>query len=181
LGTLTLGFPTIVQPNNYTSLNLFNTQTTTLNVGGAATTVSLGAATGTATINNVTTAMKHLDGKTAAPGIAAGAGAGTTPTVTMGTNSNDISGVINITTGTTPTGTNAIVATITFNTAYVTAPFVTLTPANRNAQALTGSTAVLVPAPGQTNGTTTTTFIIESGTTALTASTAYIWNYQVIQ
>lgn len=181
LGTLTLGFPTIAQPSNYTSLNLFNTQTTTLNLGGAATTVAIGAATGTATINNVTTAIKHLDGTTSAPSIAAGVGAGTTPTVSLGTNSNDIAGIINITTGTTPTGSNAIVATITFNTAYVTAPFVTLTPANRNAQALTGSTVVLVPAAGQTNGTTTTAFIIESGATALSASTAYIWYYQVIQ
>lgn len=161
--------------------SVFNTAATTGNLFGAGTTVSIGAATGTATINNVTTAMKHLDGTTAAPGIAAGTGAGTTPTVSMGTNSNDISGIINVTTGTTPTGTNAIVVTITFNTSYVTAPFVTLTPANRNAQALTGATAVLVPAAGQTNGVTTTTFVIESGATALTASTAYIWAYHVIQ
>jgi hypothetical protein len=196
-GTLTLRNVTLSAPNatsfamngaspSITSTStgtasLFNTNILTGNLYGAATTVAIGAATGTATINNVTTAIKHLDGTTAAPGIAAGVGAGTTPTVTMGTNSNDISGIINITTGTTPTGTNAIVATITFNTAYVTAPFVTLTPANRNAQALTGANAVLVPAAGQTNGVTTAAFIIESGPTALNASTPYIFYYHVIQ
>lgn len=36
---------------------VFNTNATTLNIGGAATTVGIGAATGTATINNATTAI----------------------------------------------------------------------------------------------------------------------------
>lgn len=177
--TLTAAFTT-VQGVSATA-NLWNTTATAVNFAGAGTTIAIGAITGSTTINNITTAIRHLDGITAAPGIAAGVGAGTTPTVTMGTNSTDIAGILNITTGTTPTGTNAIVATITFASAYVTAPFVTLTPANRNAQALTGATVVLVPAAGQTNGVTTTTFVIESGATALAASTAYIWYYHVIQ
>lgn len=123
--------------------------------------------------------IRHLRGTTTAPTIAAGTGAGTTPTVSV--TGTDIAGLVNITTGTTPTGTNAIVATITFNTAYTTAPYVILIPANRNAQALAIGSIVLVPAAGQTNGVTTTTFVIESGATALAASTAYIWSYQVIQ
>lgn len=40
--------------------NVFNTNATTLNIGGAATTVGIGAATGTATINNATTAIAGL-------------------------------------------------------------------------------------------------------------------------
>lgn len=36
---------------------VFNTNATTLNIGGAATTIGIGAATGTATINNATTAI----------------------------------------------------------------------------------------------------------------------------
>lgn len=123
--------------------------------------------------------LRHLRGTTTAPTIAAGVGAGTTPTVSV--TGTDIAGLVNITTGTTPTGTNAIVATVTFNTAYTTAPYIILTPANRNAQALAIGSIVLVPAAGQTNGVTTTTFVIESGATALAASTAYIWSYQVIQ
>jgi len=39
---------------------VFNTNATTLNIGGAATTVGIGAATGTATINNATTAIAGL-------------------------------------------------------------------------------------------------------------------------
>ena len=49
-GTLTLQNPTII--GQATTQNLFNTVATTLNIGGAATTLSLGASTGTTTVNN---------------------------------------------------------------------------------------------------------------------------------
>jgi len=55
LGTLTLGFPTIVQPSNYTSLALFNTQSTTVNFAGAATTFNLGGTPTTALTANIFT------------------------------------------------------------------------------------------------------------------------------
>ena len=42
---------------NQTTFNLLNTTATTLNVGGAGTTVSIGAATGTTTINNANTVV----------------------------------------------------------------------------------------------------------------------------
>jgi len=116
----------------------------------------------------------RLAGTSAAPTIAAGAGAGTTPTVSIGSNSTDMAGIVNVTTGTTPSGTNATIATITFNTTYGTSPFVQLQPANAITALLSGVTMVYVTE-------TTTTFAIISGTTALTAATAYKWKYHVIQ
>ena len=44
---------------NQTTGNLFNTNATTLNIGGAATTLALGASTGTATINNATLSLPN--------------------------------------------------------------------------------------------------------------------------
>jgi hypothetical protein len=123
--------------------------------------------------------IQHIVGNTSTPTILAGAGAGTTPTASI--TGTDIAGLINITTGTSPNGGNAIVATITFNNNYPNAPYVEISPANRNAQALAIGSQVLVPANGQTNGVTTAAFVIESGATGLAGSTAYIWTYHVIQ
>lgn len=120
------------------------------------------------------TKTNHLIGRTSAPTIAAGTGAGTSPTVVI-TNGTDISGIVDVTTGTTPAGTNAIIATITFNSAYGAAPNIQLTPNNANAAGLAATlTMVYVTS-------TTTTFVITSGTTALTASTQYKWFYTVVQ
>lgn len=119
--------------------------------------------------------VNHLAGLTSAPTIAAGAGAGTSPTVSIASGSTDLAGCVNVTTGTLPTGTNAVVATITFNKSFVTsAPFIVLYPANAVTATLSGVSMVFVTS-------TTTTFVITSGTTALTGSTAYKWNYHVIQ
>lgn len=107
-----------------------------------------------------------------APTIAAGAGAGTSPTVSIA--GNDACGAVSVTTGTLPTGTNAAIATITFATAYGFSPYVVLYPANAATATLSGVSMAFVTA-------TTTTFVITSGTTALTAATAYKWNYHVIQ
>jgi len=169
----------------YDATHLF---TVSLNSAGAATlnatsTITITPATtitGALTNSATTTTLKHLAGSTSAPSIVAGTGAGTSPTVSV--SGTDISGIVNITTGTSPSGSNAIVATVTFNTAYASAPKgVVLVPANVNAAALTNATQVFVPANGQTNGTTTTTFVVESNGTALAASTAYIWTYTIIQ
>lgn len=114
----------------------------------------------------------HLIGNSSTPTIAAGAGAGTTPTVSVA--GNDIAGAITITTGTSPTA-SAIVATITFNRPYASAPRVILTPRNSNAAVLTGAATVFV------NSETTTTFVINVGSTNLAASRQYIWNFIAIQ
>ena len=55
---------------NQTTANLFNTTATTLNIGGAATTLSLGAGSGTATINNATVNFANATSFTANSALA---------------------------------------------------------------------------------------------------------------
>lgn len=118
--------------------------------------------------------VKHLIGlTTAVPTIAAGAGAGTSPTVTLSATATDLAGVVNVTTGTTPSAAGVVV-TITFNFAYGSAPNILLTPGNSATAALSGATHVYVTS-------TTTTFVINAGASALAASTAYTWFYMVMQ
>lgn len=59
LGTLSLNFPTILTANNNTTVALWNTLSTTVNFAGAATTLTLGAATGTTTIANATVTLSN--------------------------------------------------------------------------------------------------------------------------
>jgi len=119
--------------------------------------------------------LSHLIGNTSTPGIAAGTGAGTGPTVSV--TGTDLGGFISVTTGTAPT-LSATVVTITFNVAYGTAPrCVSLTPANALTAALSGLGMVFVDQAG----ITTTTFAITAGATALTGSVAYKWYYSCIQ
>jgi len=117
-------------------------------------------------------ANRYINGGSA-PTIAAGAGAGTTPTISVVGRDNDFS--ILLTTGTTPTGANAIIATVTYaGGAYLTGSIPTCTAAQGagstfNAALLTGSTMFSVDG-------TTTTMVLYSGTTALTGSTVYKFN-----
>jgi hypothetical protein len=113
----------------------------------------------------------HLIGGGTAPTIAAGAGAGSSPTISIA--GHDTYGAITLTTGTLPSLASTVF-TVTFGTAYATAPYVTFSPANANAALLTGVTMVYVTP-------TTTTFVFTSGSTALPAATQYIWNYSVGQ
>jgi hypothetical protein len=107
--------------------------------------------------------------------IAAGTGAGTSPSVVTITG-NDVCGIINITTGTSPAAGAATMATITFANAYANAPKAVL---------LTGGNALAAELAGKSMGVTsitTTTFVFGSGTgaAAVAASTAYAWYYLVI-
>lgn len=104
------------------------------------------------------------------PGIAAGTGAGTTPTIAIaGTNEG---GIITLTTGTLPTA-SATIGTITPTNAFPNNCSIELTSANATTATLSGASMVFV-----TEGTGSWTFT--SGTVALTAATAYKWHYQVI-
>lgn len=114
--------------------------------------------------------MFQLVGSSTAPGIAAGTGAGTSPTVAL--SGTDLAGKITVTTGTLPAG-SGTVFTVTFNTAYGSAPYVVFSPGGPNAAGLTGLSSVYV-------GSSTTTFSFTSGSAGLAASTQYIWNYHVI-
>lgn len=112
--------------------------------------------------------------KNTTPTIAAGAGAGTAPTVSV--TGTDVNGLVNVTSGTLPTG-SAIVATISFSATFSTAPkTVLLTPANANAAALNALTMVWVDSGGLGTGSWT----INAGATGLGAATAYSWYYQVL-
>lgn len=145
--------------------------------GSAAITVAAAASTltGTTLASNVVTSSlstfnNHLVMGGSAPAIAAGAGAGTSPTVSIV--GRDNGGVITIATGTLPTGAGATVATITFTSAFPTNCSVTLTPANGLAAALSGIAAVFAVGSAST-------FAVTAGTTALAAGTTYVFNYVV--
>ena len=118
----------------------------------------------------------HDKGLGSAPSIAASTGAGTSPTVSILTGSTDKAGWISITTGSTPTA-SAIVATITFATAYGITPKVELEPANNTAAALSGTGACWA----DYSASSTTTFPILVGSTALSASTTYIFEYRITE
>ncbi len=117
--------------------------------------------TGTLTMNGHIITGNSIGSTT----IAAGANAGTGATATI--SGNDTSGTITVTTGTGPAA--GTLATITFAGTYGSAPRVVLTPTGAN-----GATLQYYV------GSTTTTFTLSSGT-APTASTAYTYNYQVMQ
>lgn len=114
----------------------------------------------------------HYIGGGTAPGVAAGVGAGTTPTVTL-SRATDSSFTLNVTTGTIPTAAS-VVATVTFNTAYTAAPHFSITPANAATALLTGVTMVY-------GTSTTTTFVLNAGPTGLTGATPYVWEVLVHQ
>jgi hypothetical protein len=122
------------------------------------------------TTNDIT--AKHIKGNSGALSIAASTGAGTSPSAVSVTGT-DISGVVALTTGTSPS-INAVLATISYNTAFSSAPVVVITPANAATASLAASQAVWV-------NITTTGFTINTNGTAVGASTAYKWNYVVIQ
>lgn len=112
----------------------------------------------------------HLVGTGTTPTITAGAGAGSSAFVSL--SGTDMAGKITLTSGLLPS-VSSVVLTVTFNTAYIAAPHVVLSPANSNAAALSGLAMIYVTA-------TTTTFVFTGGATALTASTQYVWEYQVV-
>jgi hypothetical protein len=126
-----------------------------------------------------TVSAQHISGYAtgtyaSVPTFAAGTGAGTGPTLAANSNSNDLSGYLTVTTGSSPAA-SATIATGTFGTAYATLAKCSLWPANAAASALSGAGQVYVPVGSNT------AFTITSGTTALAASTLYIWGYTCTQ
>jgi hypothetical protein len=103
------------------------------------------------------------------PSIAANAGAGTAGSASI--EGSDTAGLITVTAGVAASASSAIV-TITFQTAFVQNPYVVLTPGNAATALLSGVTMVYTTS-------TTTTFVINAGTTGLSSGT-YIWNYVVV-
>jgi hypothetical protein len=103
-----------------------------------------------------------------APTLAAGTGAGTSPTVSI--SGNDEDGYVVITPGTSPAA-SATVATITMANACPAGITPVLQPANAATSALSGAGKVYA------FGDTTTAWEIDSGSTALTAGTQYLWGF----
>lgn len=110
-------------------------------------------------------------GTSSTPSISAGSGAGTSPTISIqGTN---IGGIINVTPGVTAAA-GATLVTVTYSSiTYGNDSYVVLYPNNAATALLSGVTMVYVTG-------TTTTFVVTTGTTALTPTTQYSWNYIVV-
>lgn len=107
------------------------------------------------------------------PTIAAGAGAGTSPTIAI--SGTDSTGLITLTTGSTPS-TSATVCTVTYGGgAYGASPHVIISPHNA------ATAALAVGAQPFGGGETSSVFTLTSGSSALTAATAYAWTYKVTQ
>lgn len=138
---------------------------------GDATDYDFYAASGNPSLFTGPVSVRHLIGNGGAPSIAAGAGAGTGPTVFV--SGTDTAGAVIIVTGTLPT-VSSVAATVTFLKAFATNPFMSLTAANAATALLSGVTGVFV-SPGATN------FTITTGPSGLVAATTYAWFYTVIQ
>lgn len=101
--------------------------------------------------------------------IAAGTGAGTGASISLGTGSKDLGGIVNLTAGLAPAVSSTIV-TITLSSTASNSWVPVLTPANT-------ATALLVSTISVTGSTTTWT--INAGATGLTNAVAYKWFYSV--
>jgi len=108
------------------------------------------------------------------PTRVADSGAGSGPTLTIISGSNDSRGWINITPGSSPTASAGIVTIVFGNSSlYSVAPDCRITPSNAAAAAVTGTTVPFVPE----TTTTTSSFVITAGSTTLTPATTYQWSY----
>lgn len=108
-----------------------------------------------------------------APSTSAGSGAGTGPTITI--DGNEYAGALLVTTGTSPAA-NAQIVDVTVSTA-ANYPMVYLTPGNAATAALSGANQVFI----SDADATATKWRLKSGSTGLTASTDYIWYYQMVR
>lgn len=132
---------------------------------------SLNVAAGNFTIDS----SGHIVTGGTTPGIVAGAGAGTNPTVAV--TGNDVCGYLTITTGSSPSG-NADVATITFANSFKTAPrAVFLTPINSTATLAVTANKIYA---SQTNITANGWVLSNNSSTGLTGTSTYVWGYLVL-
>jgi hypothetical protein len=102
-----------------------------------------------------------------APGITAGTGAGSAGTVSL-SNATDVKGVITVTAGTSPAA-GAVVATVTFGSAYLQTPVCSVTPASASAM-----NTVYSPAASSSS------FTVNTGAASLSAGSTYIYSYQCL-
>jgi hypothetical protein len=110
------------------------------------------------------------------PTIAGGSGAGTSPTISMVSNSTTNRGGFTLTTGTSPTA-NSTLVTIAFNSGAQPANALSCQIWPTNA-----ATAQLTPSaiPYPSSSFSAISFIISTNSTALAASTTYSWGYNCL-
>jgi hypothetical protein len=150
-----------VSGNPVTGSFTFNSQ---VNAGGYTSQMTLkSGAQGVVFTGPVSTT--HIIGTTTTPTIAAGAGAGGSPVVSV--TGTDLAGNISVLSGTVPTA-SSVIATVTFNKTYGSAPFCVITPTTTN-------TALAVTSDYVT--TTTTTLVLNATSVALSSATQFNWNY----
>jgi hypothetical protein len=107
------------------------------------------------------------------PSIGANSGAGTGPTVSLSSGASDQAGFINLTTGSGPSA-SAGVVTVTFgNAGYSEQPVCTVSPASATTAALSGTGQLYV----SKGSSSPTVFVASVGSSALSATTAYVWGY----
>jgi len=119
-------------------------------------------------------ALKFQGTAASPPTLVGGSGSGTAGIVGLTSGSSDCAGQINVSAaGTVAATTSSVIVTLTFNTAYTTMPFVSLTAANMAA-------GNLVNLPYVT--TTATAFqLCVANNSALSAGSTYMFNYHVVQ
>lgn len=142
-----------------------------LNVTSSSVSFLFGAITmntaGTVTAGKYITTSQGFVSSTNSATATAQTGAGTSPTVSV--TGSMAGGLITVTTGSSPAGSNANIVIIGYNHSFPTGSWVTITP--NNAAAINYGT---VGANGAINN-----FTLIGGNTALAASTTYTWNYTV--
>lgn len=111
--------------------------------------------------------LEHMHSNTI-PTVAASTGAGTSPTISI--TGTDHAFEVTLTQGN-PTATG-VIFTVFFQEDWVMAPHVALAPANANAAALSGTSAVYV-------STDSVSMSLHSGSTGLVAGTQYKWKFVV--
>ena len=126
------------------------------------------------TANSSAGAVVHLQGTSNAPTAAIGAGAGAGPDAAATLTGTDLAFQLTVAADGSPTGSNAVVATVTFATPYATAPYAVFSPANNAAAALTGATSCYVT-------TTPTQLVLHSGASALSDDVTYAFNFLLSQ
>jgi len=106
------------------------------------------------------------------PTHVADAGAGTGPTISFLGTSTDFHGWVSVLTGTSPTA-SAGVVTIDYSVTQAAIPKCSVHPANVAAALLVGAASLFVPEASAT----ASLFVMQVGSTALAATTTYIWEW----
>ena len=115
---------------------------------------------------------QHLVGGSTLPTVAAGTGAGTGPTLTLG--GNDMAHFAQLTTGSAPAA-GQVIFTVTYTRAYGAGnTIVVFSAGNQATAALTGASHPYI------TGNSASQYQLVAGSAALTASTAYVWAVHVI-